>query len=46
MERILYMVYLKMNISGTSVLTRVFQWYIGLVAAMYTHDVTVKSLKT
>ena len=22
------------------------QWYIGLVAAMFSHDVTVKSLKT
>ena len=35
-----------MDISGTSVLTWGFQWYIVLVAAMYSHGVTVKSLKT
>ena len=35
-----------MNILGTSVLTWGFQWYIVLVAAVHSHDVTVKSLKT
>ena len=35
-----------MNITGTSVLNWAFQWYIGLVDAMYSHDVTIKSLKT
>ena len=35
-----------MNILGTSVLTWVFQQYIVLVAAVHSHDVTVKSLKT
>ena len=35
-----------MKITGTSVLTWAFKGYIGLVAAMYSHDVTVKSLKT
>ena len=35
-----------MNILGTSVLTLRFQSYIVLVAAVHSHDVTVKSLKT
>ena len=35
-----------MNISDTSVLTWEFQWYIGFVAAMYSHGVMVKPLKT
>ena len=44
--RISYMGYLKMSILGKSVLTWGFQWYIVLVAAMHSHDVTVKYLKT
>ena len=35
-----------MNISGTSDLAWGFQWCIVLVAAMQSHDVTVKSLET
>ena len=38
--------YLRMNITGTSVLTLACQWYIGLVTALYSTDITVKSLKT
>ena len=34
-----------MNVTGTSVLIWASQWYIGLVAAMYGHDVTVKSFE-
>ena len=35
-----------MNILSLCVLTLGFQWYIALVAAVHSHDVSVKYLKT
>ena len=38
--------YLKINTSGTSVLTWGFQRYTLLLVVMHSHDITSKSLKT